>query len=120
MFLRGWYISDRRANQLSKEKSALIVLQYVKKKTQEGCGGLGGENPGAFPKAWPIFQPPFYLPESAQNLAGITFRAAGQSGKNFPAASKFAGKLFQQGSSDSHSLLEFSGCSGEEMLAIPV
>ena len=27
---------------------------------------------------------------------------------NFPAASKFAGKLFQQGISDSHSLLEFS------------
>ena len=26
---------------------------------QKGCGGLGGENPGAFPKAEPIFQQPF-------------------------------------------------------------
>ena len=70
--------------------------------------GLGGENPGAFPKAGPIFQQPFSLPENAQNLAGIAFRAAGKPVKNFPAASKFAGKLFQQGISDSHSLLEFS------------
>ena len=28
-------------------------------KTQEGCGGLRRENPGAFPKARPIFQQPF-------------------------------------------------------------
>ena len=77
-------------------------------KTQEGCGGLGGENPAAFPKAGPIFQQPFLLPESAQTLAGIAFRAAGKSGNNFPAASKFAGKPFQRGISDSHSLLEFS------------
>ena len=76
--------------------------------TQEGCGGLRGENPGAFPQAGPIFQQPFSLPESAQTLAGIAFRAAGKSVKNFPAASKFAGKPFQQGVSDSHSLLEFS------------
>ena len=32
--------------------------------------------------------------------------------KNFPAASKFAGKLFQQRISDSHSLLEFSDKRG--------
>ena len=50
----------------------------------------------------------FSLPENAQTLAGIAFQAAGKSVKNFPAASKFAGKLFQQGISDSHSLLEFS------------
>ena len=68
---------------------------------------LRGENPGAFPKAGPIFQQPFSLPENAQTLAGIAFGAAGKSVKNFPAASKFAGKLFQQGISDSHSLLEF-------------
>ena len=42
-----------------------------------------------------------------QTLTGIAFRAAAKSGNNFPAASKFAGKLFQQGISDSHSLLEF-------------
>ena len=41
-------------------------------------------------------------------MAGIAFRAAGKSVRNFPAASKFARKLFQQGISDSHSLLEFS------------
>ena len=43
-----------------------------------------------------------------QTFAGIAFRAAGKSGNHFPAASKFAGKPFQQGISDSHSLLEFS------------
>ena len=78
------------------------------KKTQEGCGGLRGESPGAFPEVGPIFQQPFSLPENAQTLAGIAFRAAGKSVQNFPAASKFAGKLFQQRISDSHSLLEFS------------
>ena len=78
------------------------------RKTQEGCGGLRGENPGAFPKAGPILQQPFSLLESAQTLAGIAFGAAGKLAKNFPAASKFAGKLFQQGSLDSHSILEFS------------
>ena len=80
----------------------------ILRRTQEGCGGLGGENPAAFPQARPIFQQPFSLPESAQTLAGIAFRAAGKSVRNFPAASKFARKLFQQGISDSHSLLEFS------------
>ena len=69
-------------------------LQF--RRTQEGCGGLGGENPAAFPKAGPIFQQPFSLPESAQTLAGIAFRAAGKSGNIFPAASKFAGKLFSR------------------------
>ena len=87
------------------------------RRTQEGCGGLGGENPAAFPQARPIFQQPFSLPESAQTLAGIAFRAAGRSENHFPAASKFAGNPFQQGISDSHSLLEFSesmpSCGGE-------
>ena len=40
------------------------------------------------PKAGPIFQQAFSLPENAQTLAGIAFRAAGKSGNNFPAASK--------------------------------
>ena len=44
---------------------------------------------------------------AAAFLAGVEFRAAGKSGKNFPAASRFAGKPFQQGISDSHSLFEF-------------
>ena len=82
------------------------------RRTQEGCGGLGAENPAAFPQARPIFQQPFSLPENAQTLAGIAFRAAGKSVKNFPAASKFAGKPFQQRISDSHSLLECSDYAG--------
>ena len=44
-----------------------------------------------------------------------SFRAAGKSVKNLPAASKFAGKLFQQGISDSHSLLEFSDTSCQKL-----
>ena len=93
---------------VSKDSKGCVRNCLNLRRTQEGCGGLGGENPAAFPKARPIFQQPFSLPESAQTLAGIACRAAGKSGKNFPAASKFAGKPFQQGISDSHSLLEFS------------
>ena len=52
----------------------------IVRKTQEGCGGLGAENPAAFLKAGPIFQQPFDLPESAQTLAGIAFCAAGNRG----------------------------------------
>ena len=48
------------------------------------------------------------LPENAQTSAGVASGAAGKSTKNVPAAPNFAGKLFQQGISDSHSLLEFS------------
>ena len=59
-------------------------------------------------QARPIFQQPFSLPENAQTLAGIASRAAGKSVNNFPTASKFSGKPFQQGISDSHSLLVFS------------
>ena len=55
-----------------------------------------GENPGEFPKVVLILQQPFSLPHSAQTLAGIAFRVAGKSGKNFPAESKCAGKSFQQ------------------------
>ena len=43
------------------------------------------------------FPAAMFLAESAQSLAGTAFRAAGKSVKNFPAASKFAGKLVQQG-----------------------
>ena len=50
----------------------------------------------------------FSLPENAKTSVGTAFCTAGKSVKNFPAASKFAGKLFQQRISDSHSLLEFS------------
>ena len=67
------------------------------RKTQERCGGFGRENPAAFPKAGPIFQQPFSLPESAQTLAGRSFRAAGKSGSNSRAASKLARKPFHKG-----------------------
>ena len=60
------------------------------------------------PEGGADFQQPFSLPENAQTLAGIAFRAAGKSVRNFRAALKFARKRFQQGISDSHSLLEFS------------
>ena len=70
--------------------------------SEEACTWLGTGRPSC------IFQQPLSLPESAQTLAGIAFRAAGKSGNHFPAASKFAGNPFQQGISDSHSLLEFS------------
>ena len=65
-----------------------------------------------------IFQQPFSLPENAQTLAGIAFCAAGKSRNNFPAASKFAGKLCQQRISDSHSLLEFSDRRGTQWFRI--
>ena len=56
---------------------------YLIRRTQEGCGGLGGENPAAFPQVRPIFQQLFSLPESAQTLAGTAFRAAGNRGRIF-------------------------------------
>ena len=42
------------------------------RKTREGCGGLRGENPGAFLKGGPIFQDPFSWPEIgfAKRVAG--------------------------------------------------
>ena len=60
------------------------ITMLLLRKTQEACGGLGGENPGAFLKAKP-------LPKSAQTLPGIALRAVGKSGNHFPAASKIAG-----------------------------
>ena len=101
-----------RGSRRSLRRPILDVLAGPKKmffrRTQEGRGGLRGESPAAFPKAGPIFQQPFFLPENAQTLTGIAFCAAGKSVQNFSAASKFAGKLFQQRISDSHSLLKFS------------
>ena len=92
----------------SRKQSEVAPLQNPKIRNQEGSGSLGGENPAAFPQAWPIFQQPFSLPENAQTLAGIALSAARKSANNFPAASKFARKLFLQGIWDSHSLLAFS------------
>ena len=66
---------------LENHQNHIFVCGFLVSKTQEGCGGLGGENPGEFPKAGPTFQPPFSLPRK---------------------------KAFQQEISDSRSLLEFS------------
>ena len=52
------------------------MFEPLFRETQEGCGGLRGENPGAFPKAGPIFQQPFSLPQNAQTLAGIAWGIA--------------------------------------------
>ena len=52
------------------------------------------ENPAAFPKARPIFQQPFSLPESAQTLAGIAFRAAGKIGEEFSSSVEICRKTF--------------------------
>ena len=69
------------------------------------------------PEGGADFPADIFLAGNAQTLAGIAFRVAGKSANNFPAASKFAGKLFQQGISDSHSLLEFSDSCGKEKWA---
>ena len=108
MPLRLRFIAKRWRCTAQRGTASKILVGVLIRRTQEGCVGLVGENPVAFPKARSIFQQPFSLPESAQTLAGIAFRAAGKSVKNFPAASKFAGKPFQEGVSDSDSLLEFS------------
>ena len=93
------------------------LVWFLIRRTQEGCSGLGEENPGASPKAGPMFQQPLSSPESAQTLAGIAFRAAGKLGTNFPAASTFARRPLQQGISDNHSLLNFSDCKRNNPLA---
>ena len=103
-----WPSCDASGDIFALSLSSNVFFMPTQKNSVEGCGGLRGENPGAFPKARSIFQQPFSLPENAQTLAGIAFCAAGKLVSNLPAASKFAGKLFQQRISDSHSLLEFS------------
>ena len=85
-----WYW-DRRQNDFSLCTTSLNFHLFLARlsavlcfrKTQEGCGGLRRENPGAFPKAGPIFQQPFSLPENAQTLARIAFGAAGKSLNHF-------------------------------------
>ena len=108
----SWRLPRDRRQDLVRELRQDLEIR----KTQEGCGGLRGENPGAFPKAG-RFSSGRFLAGKCPTLAGIALRSAGKSVKNFPAASKLAGKLFQQGISDSHSLLE---CSDEKRFCGPV
>ena len=86
----------------------LTIIPELSQKNSRRLWRSQRRNPGAFPKAGPIFQQPSSLPEIAQTLAGIAFCAAGKLVNDFPAASKLVGKLFHQGISDSHSLLELS------------
>ena len=72
-----------------------LWLSWFFRRTQEGCGGLGGENPAAFPQTRLIFQQPFSLPESAQTLAGLAFRAAGKS--SFSSSVEICRKTFPAG-----------------------
>ena len=72
------------------------------RKTQEGCGGLGGENPGAFPKAGPIFQQPFSLPDNAQHF--VLPENRGRTSSSI--------EICPARNSDNHSLLDFSDKTG--------
>ena len=123
------------------------ILGIVQFATQEDCGGLGGENQGAFPKATILgivrfatqedcgglrrrksrsvpegeaeFPAAVFLAGKCPNLGRDSILcAAGKLVSNFPAASKCAGKLFQQRILDSHSLLEFSECRPKDSSAI--
>ena len=107
-FLRGHQNSHKNGRNSYELFVLPLSLVWFAGATPDCISELRGENPGAFPKAGPIFQQRLSLPENAQTLVGIAFRAAGESVTNFPAAPKFARKCFQQGISDSHSLLEFS------------
>ena len=55
---------------LSLKRNGLDTLFKEVRVFKEGKGGLRGENSGASPKAEPMFQQPFSLPENAQTLAG--------------------------------------------------
>ena len=101
------FLVDQSRMSISKlSQHTQMCTDPLMRKTQEGCGSLRGENLGAFPKAGPIFQQP--LCRKCPNLGRDIISCCRKSVKNFPAASKFAGNVFQQGISDSHGLLDFS------------
>ena len=70
-------------------RSSLLI-----RRTQEGCGGLGGENPAAFPKARPIFQQPFFLPESSPNLGRDSISCCRKVGKEFTSSAEICRETF--------------------------
>ena len=66
---------------IPKVKAGLLIAKCpISEKLQKA---VAVSNPGAFPKAGPIFQQPLSLLESVQTVAGIALCAAGESGKNF-------------------------------------
>ena len=91
----GWAVAERQC-QYPIQKYSRRLLRSRRRKSR------------SIPEGGADFPATIFLAGSAQTLAGIAFRAAGKSGRNFPVAPKFAGKSFQQGISNSHSFLEFS------------
>ena len=85
-----------RPQSLRPKKGKYAIVQAPKiRRTQEGCGGLGGENPAAFPKAWPIFQQSFFLPEKVPKPLGrdsILF--CPKIGENFSSSVEICRKTF--------------------------
>ena len=67
------------------------------RRTQEGCGGLGGGNPAAFPQARPIFQQPCSLPESAQTLARDSISCCPKIAESFSSSFGICRKTFPAG-----------------------
>ena len=86
------------------ELSAFFSTQ----KTQEGCGGLSGENPGAFPKAGADFPAAIFLAGKCPNLGRHSISCCWKIGEEFSSSVEICQEAFQQGISDSHILLEFS------------
>ena len=71
------------------------LRHYISEELKEAVA-VSEEKSSSVPAGAANFPAAVSLPESAQTLAGIAFRAAGKSENHFPAASKFAGKPFQQ------------------------
>ena len=91
-FLLGSDNSHTTPQKLPRDEEGLLF-----RRTQEGCGCLGGANPAAFPQARPIFQQPFSLPESAQTFAGIAFGACRKIGEEFSSSVEICRKTFPAG-----------------------
>ena len=62
----------------SNSQAFFHAVTKAREKTQEGCGGLGGEHPGMFPKAG---SDPIFAAGSAKTSAGLACCAAGESGR---------------------------------------
>ena len=79
--------------------------------TQKNSGRLWRSQRGksrSVPKGGADYPAAFFLAGKCPNLGRDSISCCQKIAEEFPAASKFARKCFQQGISDSHSLLEFS------------
>ena len=77
--------NQRRKSSIFNSEEVKKAVAVSEEKIQQRSWRRGQFSSSRFPR------------RKSPNLAGIAFRAAGKSGNNFPAASKFAGKAFQQG-----------------------